>query len=80
MNTAIHEGQKPSQAKVEMLQGGAQLVWDRREISWESGTLSLTPTEARLLKILFERKNEMVPHCELLYLIQGYQIETEEAA
>jgi DNA-binding response OmpR family regulator len=62
------------------LPGGALLIWDRRQISWHDGSLSLTPTESRLLKILFERKNEMVPHSELVYLIQGYQIETEEAA
>lgn len=79
-NATIREGQKPARGKIEMLPGGAQLTWDRREISWKNGTLSLTPTEARLLKILFERKNEMVPHSELVYLIQGYQIETEEAA
>lgn len=66
--------------KMETLPGGALLAWDRRLISWESGNLSLTPTEARLLKVLFERKNEMVPHSELVYLIQGYRIDTEEAA
>jgi DNA-binding response OmpR family regulator len=66
--------------KIESLPGGAMLAWDRRQISWEEGTLSLTPTEARLLKILFEQKNEMVPHSELVYLIQGYRIDTEEAA
>lgn len=76
---SIQESHKPH-GKIEMLPGGAQLAWDKREISWRTGTLSLTPTEARLLKILFERKNEMVPHSELVYLIQGYQIETEEAA
>lgn len=66
--------------KVEILPGGAQLAWDKRTISWEDGSLSLTPTEARLLKILFDRRNEMVPHTELVFLIQGYQIDSEEAA
>lgn len=66
--------------KVDILPGGSLLAWDKRQISWETGSLSLTPTEARLLKILFERKNEMVPHSELVYLIQGYRIDTEEAA
>lgn len=77
---SVQESLPQSRGKIEMLPGGAQLAWDKREISWKTGTLSLTPTEARLLKILFERKNEMVPHSELVYLIQGYQIETEEAA
>jgi DNA-binding response OmpR family regulator len=56
------------------------MFWDKRQISWQQGSLSLTPTEARLLRALFDRKNEMVPHTELVFLIQGYQIETEEAA
>jgi DNA-binding response OmpR family regulator len=64
----------------EALPGGSLLSWDKRQISWDAGSLSLTPTEARLLRILFDRKNLMVPHAELVYLIQGYRIETEEAA
>lgn len=67
-------------SRVEHLPGGAQLSWEKRQISWTTGNLSLTPTEAKLLKILFERRNEMVPHSELVYLIQGYRIEMEEAA
>jgi DNA-binding response OmpR family regulator len=67
-------------SKVDSLPGGALLSWDKRQISWKEGNLSLTPTEARLLRILFERKNEMVTHTELVYLIQGYRIESEEAA
>jgi DNA-binding response OmpR family regulator len=67
-------------SKVEELPGGALLAWEKRQISWSSGTLSLTPTEARLLKILFERKNEMVPHSDLVFMIQGYRLEMEEAA
>ena len=66
--------------RIEYLPGGAVLSWDRRQISWKTGSLTLTPTEARLLKALFERRNEMVPHSELVYIIQGYQIDTEEAA
>lgn len=66
--------------RVEQLPGGAQLFWDRRLISWPDASLSLTPTEVRLMRILFERKNEMVPHSELVFLIQGYRIDTEEAA
>jgi len=67
-------------SRVENLPGGAFLSWDKRQISWEGGRLSLTPTESRLLKVLFERKNEVVSHSDLVYMIQGYRIETEEAA
>jgi DNA-binding response OmpR family regulator len=77
-HTAEEQSKYPS--RVEKLPGGAVLMWDRRQISWASGNLSLTPTEAKLLKILFNRRNEMVPHSELVYLIQGYRIGTEEAA
>jgi DNA-binding response OmpR family regulator len=67
-------------SKQERLPGGALLSWDRRLITWDGGALSLTPTEARLLKILFEFQNEMVTHSELVLRIQGYQVDTEEAA
>jgi DNA-binding response OmpR family regulator len=66
--------------RVEELPGGATLAWEKRQISWKDGNLSLTPTEARLLKILFERKNEMVPHTDLVFMIQGYRLDMEEAA
>ncbi len=66
--------------KVDTMLGGVLISWDKRQISWDRGSLSLTPTEARLLKILFERKNEMVAHSELVFLIQGYRIDSEEAA
>jgi DNA-binding response OmpR family regulator len=66
--------------KVDTFPGGVLLSWDKRQITWEKGALSLTPTEARLLKILFERKNEVVAHSELVFMIQGYQIGPEEAA
>ncbi len=72
--------EQTGRSKTESLPGGAMLTWDKRQISWQGGSLSLTPTEARLMKILFERRNEMVTHTDLVYLIQGYTIESEEAA
>ncbi len=74
------ESQPGYNRRVEILPGGASLAWDKRQISWKTGTLSLTPTEARLLKILFEHRNEMVGHSELVFQIQGYRLEMEEAA
>jgi DNA-binding response OmpR family regulator len=71
---------KVSRNKVDTMLEGVLLSWDKRQISWEQGSLSLTPTEARLLRILYDRKNEMVAHSELVYLIQGYRIDSEEAA
>ncbi|MBE0696314.1 MAG: response regulator transcription factor [Anaerolineaceae bacterium] len=73
-NRSVYRG------RVEELPGGAILAWEKRQISWSSGSLSLTPTEAKLLKILFERKNEMVMHTDLVFMIQGYRLDMEEAA
>lgn len=67
-------------SRVEILPGGAILTWEKRQISWENGSLSLTPTEARLLKVLFEHKNEVVLHSDMVYFIQGYRLDMEEAA
>jgi DNA-binding response OmpR family regulator len=77
---SVRDGRSNGRSHVEHLPGGALLAWDKRQISWTDGNLSLTPTEARLLKTLFERKNEMIAHSELVFLIQGYSIDTEEAA
>jgi DNA-binding response OmpR family regulator len=71
---------KPVSKRVENLPGGAVLHWDKRQIVWKTGSLSLTPTETKLMKTLFARSNQMVSHSELVYLIQGYRIDTEEAA
>lgn len=76
----IRESRPQTRGAVEHLPGGALLSWDKRQISWQNGSLSLTPTEGRLLKILFDRRHEMVSHSDLVYLIQGYRIETDEAA
>ncbi len=80
LEASRQEASQPARNNVVPLPGGALLTWDKRQISWTNGSLSLTPTEARLMKILFDRKNEMVTHSELVFLIQGYQIESEEAA
>ncbi len=76
----IAEAPSGSRNRTDLLPGGVALFWDKRQMAWQNGSLSLTPTEARLLRILFDRKNEMVTHSELVFLIQGYQIESEEAA
>lgn len=66
--------------RVTHLPGGATLAWDTRQIIWAGGKLSLTPTEGRLLRLLFEHRNEMVSHSECVWKIQGYRVDNEEAA
>ncbi len=77
---SVQEEKSPLRSRSDSLPGGVAVLWDRRQITWATGSLTLTPTEARLLRTLFDRKSQMVPHSELVYLIQGYQIDTEEAA
>ncbi len=62
------------------LPGGAELNWNRRVIVWKNQTILLTPTELRLFEVLCETPGRVVSHSELIYRIQGYQLEAEEAA
>lgn len=62
--------------------GAGELFFDfrKRRISWQQGQVSLTPTEARMLEVLIRQRNQVVQHTELVYQVQGYRVETEEAA
>lgn len=52
----------------------------KRRISTESLTLQLTPTEARLLEVLLRYRNQVVQHADLVFLVHGYKVDTDEAA
>jgi DNA-binding response OmpR family regulator len=52
----------------------------KRTVVWGGQTIYLTPTEARLMGILFDRYARVVTHTELVVLTQGYQVDREEAA
>lgn len=52
----------------------------KRRISTESITIQLTPTEARLLEVLLRYRNQVVQHAELVFLVHGYKVSTDEAA
>ncbi len=43
-------------------------------------TIHLTLTEARLFGVLWQRRNELASHIELVYLTHGYQVNAEEAS
>ena len=56
----------------------------RREIwrggaSSEGGKVKLTPTEAKLLKVLLENRGRVLTHRELVLLVQGYEVTDWEA-
>lgn len=59
---------------------GIEMDTNKRLITWQEETLSLTPTEARLMVVLTEAAGEMISHSELVYNCQGYRVNNEEAA
>ena len=74
----------PAELQVVYLGNGVMVDFDRRELwegsgSEESQRVRLTPTEARLLKILLERGGEVLTHREIVMLVQGYEVTDWEA-
>jgi len=69
-----------SQPKIFRLPGGAMLDCSRREISWDGGLVSLTPTESRLMEVLYELSGQVISHADLVHACQGYRVDNEEAA
>ena len=51
----------------------------RREIWRGNERVKLTPTEGKLLKVLFENKGRVMSHKNLVFLVQGYDIAEWEA-
>jgi len=62
------------------LPGGPCMDLNKRTITWDDGSLSLTPTEGRLLGVLMQQKGQMLTHAELVLQCQGYRVDNEEAA
>lgn len=62
------------------LPGGPCMDLNKRTITWDEGSLSLTPTEGRLLGVLMQQKGQMMTHAELVLQCQGYRVDNEEAA
>lgn len=66
--------------KIFRLPAGSLLDCSKREITWSGGSLGLTPTEARLMEILYELSGQVISHSDLVHACQGYQVDNEEAA
>jgi DNA-binding response OmpR family regulator len=62
------------------LPGGPCMDLNKRTITWERGSLNLTPTEGRLLGVLMQQKGQMMTHADLVQHCQGYRVDNEEAA
>ncbi|MBN1667717.1 MAG: response regulator transcription factor [Anaerolineales bacterium] len=61
------------------LPGEVMVDLSRREIWRGSELIRLTPTEGKLLQILLEYKGRVMSHQELVFLVQGYDIQDWEA-
>ncbi len=58
----------------------AWVDFKRRQLYVGDEEVPLSPTEARLLKILLAREGDVIPHQELVRLVQGYEVEAAEAS
>jgi DNA-binding response OmpR family regulator len=59
---------------------GIEMDTNKRLITWQDQSLSLTPTEAKLMIVLTEAAGQMISHAELVFHCQGYRVNNEEAA
>ena len=65
--------------RVVALPDGVMVDLARREIWRGNDRVTLTPTEGKLLKVLFENKGHVMTHKDLVFLVQGYEITDWEA-
>ena len=65
--------------RVVPLPDGVMADLARREIWRGNERVNLTPTEGKLLKVLLENKGRVMTHRELVFLVQGYEIDDWEA-
>jgi DNA-binding response OmpR family regulator len=65
--------------RVLTLPGGVMVDLERREIWRGNERVGLTPTESNLLGIFLENRGRVLSHKELVLLVQGIQVEEDEA-
>jgi DNA-binding response OmpR family regulator len=58
---------------------GVMVDFARREIWRGSDKVILTPTEGKLMKVMYENRGRVMSHRELVFLVQGYEISDWEA-
>ena len=56
-----------------------QVDLERRELWQGENTVSLTPTEGKLMQVMMENRSKVLSHRELVLLVQGYQTTDWEA-
>ena len=62
-----------------LFENGVMIDLARREVWRGDQRVSLTPTEGKLLRVLWENRNRVMAHRELVLLVQGYDISDWEA-
>ncbi len=77
-------GSREAQPRLFPLAKDVMVDLARREIwragdSGEGARVKLTPTEAKLLKVLLENRGRVLTHRELVLLVQGYEVTDWEA-
>jgi DNA-binding response OmpR family regulator len=85
---AVRKAQPPATAEEGGLHGGEEevilgeirLEVERRRLLGRERSVELTPAEMRLLLALRGRQGHLVDHRELVERVQGYQVESWEAA
>lgn len=65
--------------RVLTLPGGIMVDLERRELWRGSERVSLTPTESNLLGNFLENRGRVLTHTELVLLVQGVQVDDDEA-
>jgi DNA-binding response OmpR family regulator len=65
--------------RVVSLPGSLMVDLERREIWRGDHRVHLTPTEGKLLSIFIENRGRVLGHVELVFLVQGIQVSSDEA-
>lgn len=78
-NEALLVGPR-ERARFIQLPSSAVLDWNRRMITWQDRMILLTPTELRVLEILCQSPGQVISHEDIIFGVQGYELDSEEAA
>ena len=74
-----YTGKPKSSQRIISLPDGVSLDLSRREMWRGAEKERLTPTEAQLLEIFVTNWGRVMPHGELVFLLQGYEVSDDEA-
>jgi DNA-binding response OmpR family regulator len=72
-------GEELPARRVVNLPGNLLVDLERREVWRGDDRVYLTPTESKLLSIFLENRGRVLPHAELVFLLQGIQVADGDA-